>query len=212
MRFQILFATLFLTLLAVAAAAQPPAGGPPDGMGGMRHQRGLMGWERISQFDEDGDGVVSRGELERGFDLFARLDSDGDGVLTEADFAGRGRTRERSLRMRGAAGGRFLLAADADNNGEITQGEWLEFLAQADSDGDGVVDNLPFGHRQPPEGASQDTIGRFQQLLDRDGNGQLETSDLEAIFAEHDKNGDGTLTHDELRRRRQRGPGGGAGG
>ena len=114
------------------------------------------------------------------------------------------RMRERGARMRGAGGGHFFFVADGDKDGELTQSEWADFLAQADSDGDGVVDNLPFGDRRPPEGAPRHRMG---QLLDRDGDGELQTSELEAFFAEHDTNGDGALTRDEVWRHRPGGPG-----
>lgn len=201
MRMKILLATFLLALLAVASGAAPPDSGDHP-------RRGFMGWDRISQFDEDGDGAVSREELERGMDLFGRLDTNGDGVLTEADFEGRPRMRERSAMRMHRPPGFFLFAADADRDGEITQEEWSAFLAEVDTDGDGIVDNLPFGPRHPPEGAESDRPPRVPPFLDEDGDGQLETSDLQAVFAEHDKNGDGALTQDELPPRRHRGPGG----
>lgn len=199
MRFKVLLAALLLALLAsVSLAAAPDEGFHP--------RRGFLGWDHVSQFDEDGDGTVSREELERGFDLFSRLDTNGDGVLTEDDFAGRGGMRERSAMRMHRPFGFFLFAADADRDGEITQEEWSGFLAETDTDGDGVVDNLPFGPRHPPEEAVGDRISRLQEILDQDGDGQLETSDLQAIFAEHDANGDGALTQDELPRPPHHGP------
>ncbi len=179
------------------AQAQPPGpGGPPS-------------WERFTErHDLDGDGQVSADEFGRSDARFQELDADGDGFVVREDF-------ERAVaagRQRMGAG--FLRSADGDRDGAVTAGEWADFLAEIDADGDGLVSEAelpapPFrpgrpGPPPPPEDAPEAGVERpsrvehLATVLDEDGDGVLEIADLQAAFASADADGDGALTGDEL--------------
>lgn len=199
-RSEILHPTLALILLltfAAAAQARPSDPGAPPGP---------PTWERFAgRHDLDGDGQVSADEFGRSDLRFRELDADGDGLVVRDDF-------EQALAEgRRRAGAGFLRLADGDRDGEVTAGEWADFVGEIDADGNGVVreDELPAPPRQgrhriaPPEGGfGPGPFGpdpeRLLGLLDTDGNGVLEVTDLEAAFATADRNGDGALTGDEV--------------
>jgi len=167
-------------LVAVTLPAEPPEGGM---------------WEHFSRrFDENQDGQVTQEEFDRVANRFSRLDRNGDGVLTEDDFQG------------GAPhhGAMIVRLADADRNHEVSADEWQQFLAELDADADGVItdDELVafFESRRPADAPRphREHKPRAGNLLDQDGDGVLETADLDAIFAELDANGDQTLQSDEM--------------
>lgn len=183
-------------VVAVALPAQPPEGGM---------------WEHFSRrFDENQDGQVTQEEFDRVANRFSRFDRNDDGVLTEDDFQG-GPPRHGAMIVR---------LADADRNHEVSADEWQQFLAELDADADGVItddERVAFFESHRPAHAPRphrEHKPRSGNLLDHDGDGVLETADLEAIFAELDANGDQTLQSDEMPRfpgRGRRGLRGGGG-
>ena len=105
---------------------------------------GPRGGERAAfeEVDADGDGAVTRAELEahraaRAAERFARFDADGDGLVTEAELTARGRARaaERA--------GRLIDRLDADGDGALSAAEMStsrgDRFARADRDGDGSL-------------------------------------------------------------------------
>lgn len=150
--------------------------------------------------DHDGDGVVEAEDLGWYFGL---LDADGDGALSAAELAPPEPVGGRDLK---AAFGLFR-AADADDSHDITSDEWTAFLDGLTVDGNGAVslDDLaakiaPPDAPAPP--ADADTTRRDEMLLrtfDRDGDGAVTRSDLEAVFDLFDHNADGALDGNELR-------------
>lgn len=202
------FATRSWLALALLALAATPAlaHGPGDRHPGEGPDAATI-WERMSEeFDANGDGVISREEYDREASRFPRLDSDGDGVLTAADVeaahAARGTRR---------AGGLVVRLADGDRDRAVSAEEWRAFLAAVDPDGDGTFELEDLfalrGRERPerPHPGMRGERGAPGRLLDRDGDGVLETADLDAIFAELDRNADGALDADELPRHRGRG-------
>lgn len=201
MQRQLFLLLVLAAALAAPAAAQPPWAQPEDP------------WTRLSaELDADGDGVVTRQEFDQGTSRFPHLDADGDGVLTAADFT------EEVFQARHAAA-IAVRPADADHDHTVTAEEWQARLAAVDPDGDGVIDpaDLAPSHRRGPRGPrGEDSEERLIELLDRDGSGAIEISDLEAIFADLDADGDGALSSAELpalhgrhgRHGRHGGPGG----
>lgn len=73
--------------------------------------------------------------------------------------------------------------ADRDRSGEVSEDEWRTFVAEVTGTGDSK---------------RALKIRLFAARLDRDGNGTVEKADLEAIFTAYDRNGDGTLSAEEI--------------
>lgn len=149
--------------------------------------------------DHDGDGTVSRDDLNFFFSLLDRND-DGTAQKSEAKPL-RGQTRR--------AAGALFRAADADDSRDVTADEWAAFLAGLVVDENGAVslDDLAskVGGPRFPHGEDGDTSRRDRALLhayDRDGDGVVEVSDLQAIFDLADADADGALGSSELRPRR----------
>ena len=150
--------------------------------------------------DHDGDGVVEAEDLGWYFGL---LDADGDGALSAAELAPPEPMGGRDLRP---AFGLFR-AADADDSHDISSDEWTAFLDGLTVDENGAVslDDLaakiaPPDAPAPP--ADADTTRRDEMLLrtfDRDGDGAITRSDLQAVFDLFDHDADGALDRNELR-------------
>ncbi len=156
--------------------------------------------ERLSTvFDLDEDGVVSVDDLNA---IFATLDADDDGELMSCETRKRRRLRGRS-RRKGAA---VVVAADADESGDVSADEWAALLKSLGADDEGVISvdsvlaliPLPEGRDAWPEGFAE----RLARMLDRDRDGVLEIEDLQAIFLHIDRDEDGAISADELPRRR----------
>ena len=139
----VLVALLLAAPWALAEEEEPAPGG---GRGGAapRGGGGSM-WDRLKAFDADGDGVVTRDEFQGPERLFDRLDADGDGQVTKAEaeaMRGRRGGRQGGGRREGASPaptGVTLELVDANRDGVLSLGEWTEFFATADCDGDGQV-------------------------------------------------------------------------
>jgi Ca2+-binding EF-hand superfamily protein len=108
-------------------------------------------------------------------------------------------------------------AADKDKNGDVTKEEWTALLASLKADENGVIDPKALGEALK-QGMPADAPGRGANreadpagLFDKDKSGKIELKDLNAFFAEMDKNKDGTLAKDEMPQPRRMG-GGGFGG
>lgn len=179
-------------------------------------------WTALSaRYDTNQDGRIDAEEYPRGDEKFRRLDRDNDGSITETDFETRGRRRGGpDIRRRMA--GRIVSAADTDESGDVTSEEWTSFLASLEADKDGVVETeklqgvLERGarggrpERTQPRGG--DLGARRLQMFDRDGDEQIEITDLKAIFAEVDGDGSGVIEAGEMRMRRGGGGRGSASG
>jgi len=103
---------LFILLLSVPAEPQDRRRGDP--------------WERMSRYDTNGDGEVSREEFRGPAQIFDRMDANGDGVVTKQEVEERMRSRRGGRRTAGrtpgAAGGGQGLAwifkrLDLDSDG-----------------------------------------------------------------------------------------------
>lgn len=181
----------------IQAALPDGARGPGMGMHGpgMGHgmgMRGPMGDAPGLALDFDGDGTVETEDLRQ---IFAELDANGDGEVTSDELPA---FRRGGPRM---AAGVLIHHADADGDGEVTSAEWQSFVGGIDADGNGTIDESewlaaappPAGHEPPPE-----HFAMLTRILDRDGDGAFEPSDLDAVFAELDADGDGVVEAGEL--------------
>lgn len=120
-----------------------------DGQHGMRGPRGARAEMMRTQFeaaDADGDGQVTRAEIEsyRAAQV-ARADTSGDGALSLEEFE----TVFRDVTRPGMVDAFQRL--DADGDGQITEAEMQartdRMMARMDPDGDGVL-SLPHGRGQ----------------------------------------------------------------
>jgi len=93
-------------------------------------------WNRmLANFDDDGDGVISREEWQGRPEMFDRLDPDGDGVITEEDI--------KHLQDRPAArpdpAALVIGMMDKNGDGAVSQTEWVDFFTATDEDADGLL-------------------------------------------------------------------------
>jgi Ca2+-binding EF-hand superfamily protein len=153
----------------------------------------------IKALDRDGDGKITTDDLNA---LFALLDTDGDGAISASEFAEAGGASQEAQDARRLA---TLLAraADADKSGDVTADEWTAFLASLNPDANGVIDFLTLVAALPSEVAKAEpdpaeVVERLLAAFDRDGDGQITTGDLDALFALLDTDGDGALSSAEL--------------
>lgn len=130
-------------LIALLAGGALAAGkGDHGGMGGMGGRMG--GAAMLAQLDTDGDGKISRAELEahRAAEI-ARMDPDGDGRIGRAEFV-EGHRAAAAERAAAAAGARFA-ALDANGDGVLSAAEVmrgggpLAMFDRLDRNGDGML-------------------------------------------------------------------------
>jgi len=124
------------TAIAVAGPGRAGcAGGFGPAGGGMAGDRGAMMFQR---FDADGDGRITRAEIDAALDdRRTRFDADGDGALSLEEFE-----PVWLELMRPRLVDRFQ-ALDADGDGVVTDAEVAErvdrMMRRADVDGDGAI-------------------------------------------------------------------------
>jgi Ca2+-binding EF-hand superfamily protein len=162
-----------LVWAAAPLLAEHPFGGPPPS------------WEELTErHDADGDGRVSAEELFG--DHFDRLDADGDGFVTAADFEAHRSTMAFTF---------VAHRADADQDGDVTAAELDAWFAERDTNGDDRLDASDFEKRGA--GGPRPHFGNAF-ALDADGDDAVTRSDLEALAARFDADGDGVVAADEL--------------
>jgi len=105
---------------------------------GLAAAQGFDPWERIKQYDADGDGKITKQEFQGPERFWDRLDANGDGELTREEV-GKMRRRGRGENQRGGGNG-LMRAADTDRDGKVSKAEWDAYFKKMDENGDGQLD------------------------------------------------------------------------
>jgi Ca2+-binding EF-hand superfamily protein len=172
-------------LLVLAAAGAALAVARADSGRGFGTRMFMKHEGPLEKADANADGAVDQAEWNA---LFAKLDADGNGKLQGAELPGpHGFPPPEALA--------FMLAheADADLDGKVTTAEWQARIAALDTDKDGALaaNELQFRHRSEE---AADGLPRFVTQWDTNGDGRLDTAELDALFAAVDDDKDGVLT------------------
>lgn len=96
----------------------------------------------MTQFDQNGDGVVARSEYPGTDEQFQKLDADGNGSIGTAE-----------LPRMGQGGGMALF--DTDSDGRLSADEFpgpADRFAEVDADGDGYCTQAEFRAARPARG------------------------------------------------------------
>jgi len=98
-------------------------------------------WDRMKHYDTNKDGKISKEEFTGPERFFRRFDSDGDGFVTKAEVEQR-----MAVGGRGGGGARGSRGADqlakridTDKDGKVSKQEWEAFFDRADENEDGIL-------------------------------------------------------------------------
>lgn len=158
-----------------------------------KHDRNVT--QVFTQFDHNGDGLISRSEFPGSSLQFDRLDTNRDSVLTsqEAQAFARSGNMENELRQ-----------LDTNRDGMISRHEWrgnAETFDRLDRNRDGVISQADRGVRRDGNRDDRNTGKRFHGL-DKNRDGVITRSEWrgnDRSFEQHDRNNDGVLSGRELR-------------
>ena len=189
---------LFVVLIGLAVAVAALSAAHADRRGGAekmfsRHHGGPM-----AKADTNGDGAIDAAEWNA---LFAEIDADDNGKLE-------GEEMHRHHRAAHPEALAFMIAhhADDDGDGRVTSAEWKAHVAELDADDDGKLSVQELRIRHRFHGGDDDeeaTLPPFAAEWDKDSDGRLGATELDAAFASLDEDKDGVLTFEHMRPRRR---------
>lgn len=184
------------------------------GRGGDAREAGpgaRLGGMILRRFDGDNDGKLTRDELTAGLKRdFARFDLDGDGRITDADLPPIVRGQGVLKGQQGQPGmgrGGFMLgrlrAADANNDGVITQDEFIAAamrrFEQFDRTKDGIIDQAD--RDQLRKEMTDYRVARFINRFGASKEGRVTREQFAAAAAEQfrmfDANSDGRVDRED---------------
>jgi len=169
----------------------------------------------VKRLDTAGNGYVTKDEyLAAAQKRFARLDSNGDGKLTPDELASaRGNHGDKQGKAGGAdpaIGQKRLAKLDTNHDGVVSKDEFLAEasakFAQFDTAGNGKVTAAEIEAAPKTQERAVRTADRFIKRMDTNGDGVVTQDEFvaaaKARFAKLDKNADGYLDADEMRKGR----------
>jgi EF hand len=168
-----------LILIATAAMAAPTVG--------------------RAKTDADGNGTVTKAEAMSTADArFAKLDADGNGQIDKADRAARVKARFAKM--------------DADGNGSVTEAEFIAANEARTNARQGRNGNSGEGRRVGKRVSNGGDVGKWGKA-DTNNDQAISRSEYNAAtlarFSAKDKDSNGELSGDELKRGGKRGDGAG---
>jgi len=166
--------------------------------------------------DADNDGKITQEEARRAADArFAKLDTNNDGVITQAEVDAVKQAHRAKFAAK--ADERFA-KKDKNNDGKLSRDEVPrmpeEIFKKMDTNNDGALSKEELHARGPHRGPKGDKAGHANhgsgkhggmlEKLDANGDGNVTKAEAEAAALEHfkrmDKNSDGVITQDEVRK------------
>lgn len=181
-----LVAPLALIVGQVAVSAQKPAQ-KPKACGSRVELANIWGF-LAKTYDKDGDGKITKKEFTRGAKQFRNHDRNRDGVIDVADYP--------AGKFWNGFGPGIARRADGDRDGIVTKKEWKAFVRGIDANGDGILTGKEFGKVWGPRIADKQSL--IALSFDQNGNGKIEVSDFESLFADLDRGDDGQLDKVDL--------------
>ena len=232
-----LAAAVVAGLVLIAGNAVYAQGRPRGGPGRAGGAGEMPSVDQIfQQLDKNGDGKLTKDEMpERLGQFLMRADANGDGALTKQELAEARKNLSAAKPAAGAGAGlptvdEMFQRHDKNADGKLTKDELPEFAAErlmrADANGDGELSKEELTEmrkkwaeqagaaagRDGPGGAGPGAGGRFDsaemfQRLDRNGDGSLTKDELPERLAEllmrADADGNGSLSKEELHKARE---------
>jgi len=176
--------------------ARPGRGGGPGGPGGPPSIDQVF-----ERFDLNRDGKLTKDELpEPVAERIMKADADGDGAVTKEEL------EQARRKMGGRFIDKLFERFDANQDGKLTKEElpaqFAEKLMQADADGDGAVTKEELQAAREKLGPRPGATVLFRHF-DKDGDGRLAASEVPQVAQERllqaDADGDGGVTPEEIR-------------
>ena len=141
------------------------AGGSPDLATYLQHHRQGAADKLFDKIDTDGDGKISKTELEAAFTAaggtaeqadaaFAKLDTDGDGAVTKGEFVAAARGHHHAHAAQPAAnGGAADAALKAESSSEVQNpdGSTTTTITTADGTKITITTPAPTGEKTPSD-------------------------------------------------------------